>query len=115
MEVLSRTKRRPNFGNAGEIENLISQAKMHSQKRTTTMHPKDRINISFVPTDFDPEFGREQNASDNLAKLFEDVVGCDHIVARLGKLQKVAKMSKERGLDTSDLIPTNFVFKGPPG
>jgi hypothetical protein len=116
MEVLSRAKNRPNFGNAGEVENMLSQAKTRYQTRQLALPATERsIDSPFEPQDFDPEFNRNEHAASNLTKLFEDVVGCEEIVAKLGKFQQISRTMKSRGMDPRDQIPTNFVFKGPPG
>ncbi|KAF8436537.1 P-loop containing nucleoside triphosphate hydrolase protein [Boletus edulis BED1] len=114
-DLLSRMKDRPNFGNAGEVENLLGLAKDRYQKRMSSVPPHQRSDIVFEPQDFDPDFNRSQNASANLAKLFEDVIGCDEVVQKLDKYQRIAQTMKAQGLDMRKKIPSNFVFKGPPG
>ena len=69
----------------------------------------------FEPQDFDPEFQRGAHAMTNLQKLFEDVVGCEGIVARLEGYQQMRQAMKVRGISSRGMIPTNFLFKGPPG
>jgi hypothetical protein len=69
----------------------------------------------FEPQDFDADFDRDEHASENLGKLFADVVGCEAIVKKLTDYQRIAKVMKARNENAGDLIPTNFVFKGPPG
>jgi hypothetical protein len=116
IEVLSRSRNRPNFGNAGELENLLSIAKNNFQKRMSHLPYSARSpDISFEPQDFDLDYERSANAASNLKELFKDVVGCDKIVNQLEGYQRIAHASKEQGRDPRDLIPTNFVFKGPPG
>lgn len=114
-EVLSRMKNRPNFGNAGDVENLLGQAKARYQKRMAFVPASQRMDVVFEPQDIDPDFDRSQNASENLAKMFSDVVGCDEVVRKLDGYQKIARAMKEKGLDMRTQIPSNFVFKGPPG
>jgi hypothetical protein len=109
IEVLSRARNRPNFGNIGEVENILSRAKILYQARTSSP------DAPFEPQDFDPDYRRNENAAVNLAALFENVVGSEEIVKRLGKFQRVAETCKTRGTDPREMIPTNFVFKGPPG
>jgi hypothetical protein len=117
IEVLSRARNRPNFGNAGEVENILTSAKSRYQSRRASLPPKQRHShdIRFEPQDFDPDFDRGTRASANLQKLFEDVVGCDEIIRKLEGWQELASAMKSRGQDSRHLIPTNFVFKGPPG
>jgi hypothetical protein len=73
------------------------------------------VHAVFEPQDFDPEFDRHLHASENLDKMFEDVVGCEDIINKLRDYQKTSRIMKARGQDMCDLIPTSFVFKGPPG
>jgi len=116
IEVLSRSRNRPNFGNAGEVENLLTQAKGRYQTRQALLPFYDQsLDIIFEPQDFDLNFDRDANASDNLSKLFEDVVGCEPIIQKLGEFQQIARAMKARNIDMRDQIPTNFIFKGPPG
>jgi hypothetical protein len=116
LDVLNRARRRPNFGNGGEVENLLSLAKGRQQSRQSS-NPKSECSadVIFEPEDFDPDFDRVKHASTNCRKLFEDVVGCSEVVAKLEDYQRVAQSMKARGMDPNELIPTNFVFKGPPG
>ncbi|KAG7444044.1 P-loop containing nucleoside triphosphate hydrolase protein [Guyanagaster necrorhizus] len=111
LEVLGRAKIRPNFGNAGEVENMLSKAKANYMTRVGTQCSVDMI---FQPADFDPAFDRGSHADVNIEELFKDVVGCDDIVAKLRRYQKTASAGRRRGQDVRDLIPTSFVFKGPP-
>ncbi|KAJ7494734.1 P-loop containing nucleoside triphosphate hydrolase protein [Mycena galericulata] len=116
LEVLARARNRPNFGNAGEVENLLGQAKTQHAARHRSLPAQDRpVEIIFEPRDFDADFDRGTNASTNLAKMFEDIVGCNHIMEKLGDYQQIAVVTKERKMDPRLLIPMNFVFKGPPG
>ena len=114
-ELLSRMKNRPNFGNAGEVENLLGQAKARYQKRVAAIPASERMDVVLEPRDIDPDFDRCQNASENLAKMFVDVVGCKEVIRKLDGYQKIARMMKEKGRDMRTQIPSNFIFKGPPG
>ena len=116
VEVLSRGRNRPNFGNGGEVENQLGLAKGRYQLRHSATKPSDRpSDIVFEPQDFDPEYDRAMHASTNLDKLFEDVVGCENIIAKLSGYQQIAQGMKSKGLDPRGMVPTNFLFKGPPG
>ncbi|MCJ1427130.1 hypothetical protein MMC29_005033 [Sticta canariensis] len=115
IEVLSRARNRPNFGNAGEVENIIGHAKGRHQSRHSKGSSADFFDVVFEPQDFDENFDRGNYATTNLKKLFEDVIGCEDIVAKLEKYQQTSQNMKCRNLDYRDMIPTNFLFKGPPG
>lgn len=115
-EVLSRLRNRPNFGNIGEVENLLGQAKLRYQQRQGALPLEERApDAPFEPEDFDPDFNRGEHAASNLTKLFEDIVGCDNIVKKMEDYQRTARNMKAMVMDPREQIPTNFIFKGPPG
>jgi hypothetical protein len=115
IEVLRRLRNRPNFGNIGEVVNLLNRAKTNYQDRQSSLSADQKHhNAPFEPRDFEPDFDRDKNAASNLSKLFEDMIGSEDIIEKLSRWQKMAKVLKERGMDMQN-IPTNFVFKGPPG
>ena len=67
--LLSRARGRPNFGNAGAVENLISHAKAQEQRRRSMQHPsKLSAEVVFLPQDFDENFDRIDNAALNCRK-----------------------------------------------
>ncbi|TGO64441.1 hypothetical protein BCON_0007g00910 [Botryotinia convoluta] len=116
MDVFQKARTRLNFGNGGEVENLIATARTNYQLRTSKIPVEERSGIwIFQPEDFDPEYDRGRSANENLQKLFADVIGCENIVKQLGQYQNVCKAMKSRNIDPRQYIPTNFVFKGPPG
>ncbi|RXW16619.1 hypothetical protein EST38_g9234 [Candolleomyces aberdarensis] len=114
--LLSRLRNRPNFGNGGEVENLLSKAKEQCLARRSKLPLNQRPrNMIFEPQDFDKGFDRAANAQQNLAKLFEDIVGHEGIVNKLADYQKIAQNCVELGGEPRERVPTNFVFTGPPG
>jgi hypothetical protein len=116
IDVLGRLRMGLNFGNGGAVENLISKAKSNFQQRQSRLTEADRsIDFNFAPEDFDPDYDRGSGAETNLQKLFEGVIGCDAIVDKLDGYLKVAKGMRAQDLDPRSQIPTNFIFKGPPG
>lgn len=115
-EYLGRARNRPNFGNGGDVQNLLDQAKMRCMSRQALLPFDQRpIDIVLQPVDIDPDHDRQSHASSNLAALFKDIVGCDDIVQRLGTYQQLAVNLKNAGKDARKSIPTSFIFKGPPG
>ncbi|KAH6916253.1 CbxX/CfqX family protein [Coprinopsis sp. MPI-PUGE-AT-0042] len=116
IECLARARTRPNFSNGGEVENLLSKAKeaclLRRQKIPYNQRPRQ---IVFESADFDKDFERGANATKNLEKLFEDIVGHTKIKGKMVDYQRIALVSKSKGMDPRDQVPTNFVFTGPPG
>ena len=116
LGVLGKARLRLNFGNGGAVENLISHAKGHYQRRLIGIPVLERpIDIVFEPQDFDEDFSRTTNAVTNCRELFKDMVGSGEIIQKLENYTKTANNVRARGLNPENYIPFNFVFKGPPG
>lgn len=116
IDVLGRARNGLNFGNGGDVENLISKAKANYQARQSHLPNTERsIDFVFEPQDFDPDFDRAASAKTNLQGLFKDVIGCESIIEKLDGYLKVAKGMRAQGIDPRGQIPMNFIFKGPPG
>ena len=116
LEVLCRARNRPNFGNAGEVENQLSLAKGRFQSRQSSRKDSDgSSDVVFAPQDFDADYMRGAKAATNLQTLFEGMIGCEDVIEKLGNYQKLAQGLKARGHDPRETVPTNFLFKGPPG
>lgn len=116
IKVLSKARRRLHFGNAGEVENMIGQAKSSHQLRQSTLPIAERsIDIIFQPQDFDADFDREKGAAINLRHLFEDIVGSEGVVKKFEGYIRAVEAMRARGRDPEEHIPFNFIFKGPPG
>lgn len=111
LEVLSRARNRPNFGNAGEIDILLGRAKESNQKRSSLGKVKRRGTLEAV--DFDEEFDRVERGGTDIQKLFEGESGRGKLIAMLEGYQKRVKAAKI--LDMDPEIPFNFLFRGPPG
>ncbi|SPO07334.1 related to ECM32 - DNA dependent ATPase/DNA helicase B [Cephalotrichum gorgonifer] len=113
LEVLDRARNRPNFGNAGEIDILLNDAKARHQKRFSTGKTKRHDLLDAV--DFDEEFDRGERSETNIRMLFKDTVGCGTLVSLLEGYQSQVRAHKEHGLDPKEGVPFTFLFRGPPG
>ncbi|KAE8380077.1 P-loop containing nucleoside triphosphate hydrolase protein [Aspergillus bertholletiae] len=113
MDVLERSRNRPHFGNAGEVDILLNKAKLGHQKRIST--GQSRISSTFLPEDFDEEYDRGQQAEGNVAKLFQGTVGCEKIISQMEEYCRIAHGMRTLDLDPRTQIPFNFLFRGPPG
>jgi len=116
ISMLARARHRPNFGNAGEVENMISHAKASYQTRQSAKSPSSRsADVIFEPQDFDVNFDRSANASVSCKALFKDVLGCEELVGKLEGFVHTTFSMRARGISPREYIPFNFIFKGPPG
>lgn len=116
IKMLSQERRRLRFGNAGAVENMISQAKSAHQLRQSSLSMEERsIDIVFEPQDFDANFDRQQGAADNLRDLFKDIVGSKDVIKKFEGYIRAAEAMRARGRNPEEHIPFNFIFKGPPG
>jgi hypothetical protein len=113
MDGLRRTRNRPNFGNAGEVDILLDHAKARQQGRLNEGKGGDPTR--FEPVDFDEDFDRGERADTNVHLLFKGVIGCEAIISQLEGYQQVARTMKEMDMDPRSEIPFNFLFRGPPG
>jgi hypothetical protein len=114
--ILSKTRDRPNFGNAGEVENLIGRAKAHHQTRSqSSAMDNEDPDVLFLPQDFDPDFDRASRSGSICSKIFGDFFGAQEWTGKLERLQKMALNMKGRGQDPKEHVAFNWVFKGPPG
>ncbi|KAI0387532.1 P-loop containing nucleoside triphosphate hydrolase protein [Hypomontagnella monticulosa] len=114
IEVLRRARNRPNFGNAGEVDIILDQAKERQQRRLSES-PGTRNEDLLVPEDIDPDFDRAERAATNIRMLFKDVVGCEDIIEQFEGYQQVVKNMKSMDMDPRSQIPFGFLFRGPPG
>jgi SpoVK/Ycf46/Vps4 family AAA+-type ATPase len=113
MEMLTRARNRPNFGNAGEIDILLDATKARHQ--TSFSKGEAKSNTLLEARHFDEDFDRAERAETNVGKLFEGTVGCEDIVSLLEGYQDTVRTMKALEMDPKENIPFNFLFRGPPG
>lgn len=116
LEMLERARNRPHFGNAGEIDILLNSAKMHHQKRIRrNRHTPAESASTLDVEDFDEDYDRAKRGDTNVAQLFEGIVGCEEIIAKLEGYRQMVQKMKQLNLDPREQVPFNFLFRGPPG
>lgn len=116
-QVLSRMRTRPGFGNGGDVESLLSQARLRRRERLDG-DGVDRLlmdHAPFEPQDFDPDHDRASRADDDRNDLFGGFIGYDEIIAEFSGYQKMADGMRRYDIDPTPYIPWAFIFKGPPG
>ena len=112
LDILRRERNRPNFGNAGAIDNLLTKVKGSYQRRLSAGNVK-RNQLEAV--DFDQNFDRASMGGTDVQKLFADEVGRENVIALLRGIQDRVRQLKSLDMEISDEIPFNFLFRGPPG
>lgn len=127
LEVLARSRNRTGFGNAGEVDILLDQAKVRQHRRLLASGGMSKETDLFLPSDIDPDFERGARSLLNIRDLFDDFVGSEALIQQLEGYQVVVRNMKalsKRLLeekikmpvkDPREVIPFTFLFCGPPG
>ncbi|KAG6147076.1 hypothetical protein E4U28_007793 [Claviceps purpurea] len=113
LDMVNRARNRPNFGNAGEIDILLNEAKRRHQIRLSANKTKSVTVLEAV--DFDEDHDRLQSSETNIAQLFAGTVGCEGIIETLQGYQHTVRALSSMGIDPKETIPFTFLFRGPPG
>ena len=88
---------------------------MRYQKRlSSTKRPGSVPDSILDAPDFDEDFDRADK-KEGVAKMFEGVIGCESIVAKLEGYRQMVQSLRRLDLDPRTQLPFNFVFRGPPG
>ena len=106
---LARARARPHFGNAGAVENLLSEAKLRLQAD----HSPDGNRSVLMLEDFGLTADRRDDAA--LDNLFNDLLGCAEVREKMEELRATAVFAQGRGADAANLVSYNYVFTGNPG
>ncbi|KAK1955776.1 P-loop containing nucleoside triphosphate hydrolase protein [Colletotrichum sublineola] len=116
-QALSRMRINPKFGNAGDVENLLNQAKVRSNTRTRSASTQGigSVQVVLEPGGIDPDWDRALRAEENRAALFEDFVGFNKIVKQFERYQLLVDGMRLHDIDPKPHIPRSFIFKAPPG
>ncbi|KAM0216083.1 hypothetical protein ACHAQD_007997 [Fusarium lateritium] len=118
LEVLKRASVRPNFGNGGEVDNLLSKAISARFRRITKEKKPQDEDIDVVhlePQDFDADHDRLSHAVANTRALFDEFVGFEEIISKFESYQYMVQGMRLRNVDPRPYVPFTYVFKGPPG
>ncbi|KAI1740762.1 P-loop containing nucleoside triphosphate hydrolase protein [Xylaria scruposa] len=117
ISVLERARNRPNFGNAGEVDIILDQAKERQQKRLSKSVGSVKRDL-LEPQDIDPDYRRLEQAATNIKMLFKGVVGCEDVIQQLEGYQQQVQNMKGLGFSDAEIrleIPFGLLFRGPPG
>ncbi|KAI1275146.1 P-loop containing nucleoside triphosphate hydrolase protein [Xylaria sp. FL0933] len=112
-QMCERTKFRANFSNAGEIINLLDIAKLNFQSRLQKQR-SPQYDDRLLPEDFDPNHGRRVDAAAKCKAAIEGTTS-DTIVEKYCEWIRKAELAVKHKMPITDLVPTRFIIKGPPG
>ena len=119
MRMLELAKQQPNFGNGGEVDNILSRAIVNFRSRVSQIDAKSLPQYSkdaiLTGLDFKLNSSRSSHAGDEVDHLFQDLIGLDTQIEVFRRLARQVKSTIERNIDPKKYVLSNFVLKGPPG
>ncbi len=104
IQQLEKARALPNFGNAGAVKTLFSNAKIRAMSRNS----KTLIEADFCEGGKIPQSGDEEN-------IFADLVGCSHIIDKLQEIRATIEFAKKNNDDPKSNINYHYIFSGSPG
>eukprot|EP00899_Mesostigma_viride_P014092 jgi/Mesvir1/22684/Mv14107-RA.1 len=115
-ELARRRDTSAHFGNGGEVDNLLREAKLRKQRRRSSNSTQARLDNELIAADFDPRVDEPVGGGAGLGdELFGDLIGMDEVATLLKRLQATFVFARNRGTDPLQLVSLNFRFCGPPG
>ena len=113
MQMLSFAKEQPNFGNGGEVDNLIGRAMANFRMRFSEMPPEDQSgNVCFQSEDLDPTLKEVFRVEDQIDTLFEGLVGMQDLKSCFTGLARRSTSLRLNGRNPTKFMPFYFIFKG---
>ncbi|KAL6759018.1 P-loop containing nucleoside triphosphate hydrolase protein, partial [Haematococcus lacustris] len=112
VQVLDMERRRPNFGNAGAVNNLLATVAMRMEARMREMPASARAAALPVAADFLPPGDAEAVQVD---QVMADLVGCEKVLAKLREWKATINASQRVGNKPLDSFEFNLLFVGGPG
>lgn len=107
IKTLARARAKPNFGNAGNVDNLLSKGIVQMQSREQTY---DELVLE--------DFNYDGDGPDvtTLDSLFDDMIGCKNVKEKMSELKSTVLFSQAQGKDAAACgIGFSYLFLGNPG
>lgn len=99
-DTLEKMRMKPNFGNGGSVETLISSSILRMEKRQKLLSPAQRSkDTAITAIDFNPDWnsGKSYEAV-NVPKLLEDMIGSEHLVTQFESYKTSVNFSNQMGI-----------------
>lgn len=116
-DSLARMRMKPNFGNGGSVETLISSSILRMEQRKKPMSLVDRAkDIAIKGIDFNPQWnGGKCLGNIDVKDLMKDMIGADHLIEQFESYQHSVNFAEKQGKSLYENLPMCFRFVGPPG
>lgn len=108
VAALARARARPHFGNAGAVENMLSEAKLRLKEGADELDAA-ALGLPEEEQDDGPGGGGGEAA---VARVLEGLVGCRSLRERLAALQGATRLALARGDDPRWAAGLNLVLTG---
>lgn len=128
IKKLAKAKEQPNFGNAGAVTNILSEAKKSMQSRLSSKTSASSSAISqsqqdtllacdfgYLGNEDDILTGDSDQMNDHLSHLFDGLIASDAIINKLNEYKDLIRLCQSKGQDPKQFIEFNFIFAGAPG
>eukprot|EP00899_Mesostigma_viride_P022218 jgi/Mesvir1/3180/Mv16338-RA.1 len=118
ISYLAKQRRRPNFGNGGAVENLISAAIIRMNARLAALSPSERVRVQdLLAEDFNPDVANMDSLvhGGDVSSFFTEMVGCEAVRSKLVEYQSTIELARKRGRDPLQDLNLCFRFEGAPG
>jgi SpoVK/Ycf46/Vps4 family AAA+-type ATPase len=105
VRTLAKARAKPNFGNAGAVDNVLSQGISRMQLRGNPG----------VLTIEDFDYKGDGHDNESLETLFDDLIGCKEVRETMDELRNTVVFAKSQGKSATSNISYNYLFLGSPG
>lgn len=108
IEKLAMQRSQPSFGNAGAVDNLLSNAKLSALRRTSNVLGKLELTLE--------DFGIVASLSaDDILKEMRENDSCPALTQHLTEIANAMQMYNEQFTDKNFQVPGHYVFMGNSG
>lgn len=116
LDMLQVAKQRTNFGNGGEVDNLLGRAMANYRTRFSQLTADQRTgDVCFEAEDIDPHYRQRSQVEGLIEQSFAGLVDMDDLKDRFNALARRATALRENGRSPTLSMPYHFAFKGPRG